>query len=187
MTDTPLIFLVDDDADFLDLERRILMGGGYTTVCFSDPRKALSAMTAEGAGRPDLVVTDLMMVTMDSGFTLAKAVKSDPRCAGIPVIIITAVGSQKGFDFHPRAAEDLSAMSADAFFDKPVAPDVLLAKVRDRPLAGLVGFRPLVGLAALRPVRRHLGFRRRWGHRWIKLVSSWIGKPSIRRSYIKNL
>jgi CheY-like chemotaxis protein len=131
MSDTPLIFLVDDDGDFLELEKRILMGGGYATVCFSDPREALSAMTAGGAGRPDLVVTDLMMMTMDSGFTLARAVKSDPQCAGIPVIIITAVGSQRGFDFHPRTADDLSAMSADAFFDKPVAPDALLAKVRE--------------------------------------------------------
>jgi CheY-like chemotaxis protein len=129
MSDTPLIFLVDDDGDFLELERRILMGGGYTTVCFSDPLEALSAVT--GTGRPDLVVTDLMMMTMDSGFTLARALKSDPRCAGIPVIIISAVGSQKGYDFHPRTADDLSAMSADAFFDKPVAPDVLLAKLRE--------------------------------------------------------
>jgi CheY-like chemotaxis protein len=129
MTDAPLVFLVDDDADFLELEKRILAAGGYETACFSDPREALSAMT--GTTRPALLVTDLMMMTMDSGFTLARAVKSDPRCARVPVVIVSAVGSQKGFDFHPRTADDLSAMSADAYFDKPVAPDALLAKVRE--------------------------------------------------------
>ena len=47
------------------------------------------------------------------------------------MIIVSAVASQKGFDFQPRTAADLAAMGADAFFDKPVAPQVLLAKVKE--------------------------------------------------------
>ncbi|MGA2481006.1 MAG: hypothetical protein ABSG63_19860, partial [Spirochaetia bacterium] len=77
------------------------------------------------------VVTDLMMSALDSGFTLARALKNDPRLAGIPVIIVSAVSSQKGFDFHPRTAEELEAMGAVAFFDKPVAPLALLSKVKE--------------------------------------------------------
>jgi len=44
------------------------------------------------------------------------------------------VASQKGFDFRPRSAEDLAAMNADAFFDKPVPPEPFLARVKE--LAG---------------------------------------------------
>jgi CheY-like chemotaxis protein len=72
-----------------------------------------------------------MMSALDSGFTLARALKNDPRLAGIPVIIVSAVSSQKGFDFHPRTAEELEAMGAVAFFDKPVAPLALLSKVKE--------------------------------------------------------
>ncbi len=129
---TPLIALVDDDGDFLDLERRIVESGGYRAACFSDPHAALAALTEAAAGdRPALLITDLMMSALDAGFSLARAVKSDPRSAGIPVIIISAVASQKGFDFHPRSATDLASMSADAFFDKPVSPPLLLARVKE--------------------------------------------------------
>ncbi len=99
---------------------------------FSDPRAALAALRGRLPGSvPGLLVTDLMMTQLDSGFTLARALKSEPRLAGIPVIIVSAVSSQKGFDFQPRSAEDLAAMGADAFFDKPVAPGVFLAKVKE--------------------------------------------------------
>jgi CheY-like chemotaxis protein len=126
------ILLVDDDKDFLELERRILESRGYRVVCFSDPRAALAALHAGGQPvTPDLVVTDLMMTSLDSGFTFARALKVDPRTAGIPIIIVSAVSSQKGFDFKPRTAADLEAMGADAFFDKPVAPEALLDKVKE--------------------------------------------------------
>ncbi len=122
------ILLVDDDPDFLEMNRSILAAGGYQVVCRSDPRAALADMETLG---PALVVTDLMMQSLDSGFTLAKAVKTDPRFSAIPVIIVTAVSSQKGFDFRPRSPADLAAMHADAFFDKPVAPEELVAKVKE--------------------------------------------------------
>ena len=125
------VVLVDDDRDFLEMNRDILASRGYVVKCFTDPRDALEFMTAEREGSVKLVVTDLMMKALDSGFSFARAIKTDPRFAGIPVIIVTAVGSQKGFDFHPRSADDLKAMHADAFFDKPVAPDVLIRKVEE--------------------------------------------------------
>jgi CheY-like chemotaxis protein len=127
-----IVFLVDDDPDFLELERSILESGGYGVVTFSNPQAALDALVARApADRPALVVTDLMMKALDSGFSFARTLKSDPRFATIPVVIVTAVSSQKGFDFHPRTPADLKAMNADAFFDKPVSPEALLAKVKE--------------------------------------------------------
>ena len=132
MGDATTILLVYDDKDFLELERRILESSGYRVVCFSDTQAALSALNAAVQPvTPSLVVTDLMMTKLDSGFTFARALKADPRTAGLPVIIVSAVSSQKGFDFKPRTAADLEAMGADAFFDKPVAPEALLDKVKE--------------------------------------------------------
>ena len=121
-----LILLVDDDRDFLEQNRGVLAAAGYRVSCFSDPQEALAA--AEGEP-PDLLVSDLMMKALDSGFTLARAIKG--RFPGVPVILVTAASSQRGFNFSPRGPEDLAAMNAEAFFDKPVAPDQLIAKVRD--------------------------------------------------------
>ena len=128
----PLIFLVDDDQDFLEMEQAILAHGGYRTRCFSGSREALEALgSAAGPERPALVVTDLMMKSLDAGFTFAREVRTDARFADIPMIIVSAVASQKGFDFRPRTAEDLAAMNADAFFDKPVSPAAFLARVKE--------------------------------------------------------
>ena len=131
MKRTPLrgpILLVDDDPDFLEMNRSILASRGFAVVCRSDPRTALADLESLS---PALVVTDLMMSALDSGFTLARSIKADPRFSRVPVIIVTAVARQKGFDFHPRTPADLAAMHADAFFDKPVDPAALVAKVEE--------------------------------------------------------
>jgi CheY-like chemotaxis protein len=135
MSESPLIFLVDDDKDFLEMEKAILAAGGYRTRCFSESRAALEAL-AFGAERPALVITDLMMKSLDAGFTFARAVRADSRFSGIPMIIVSAVASQKGFDFRPRSAGDLAAMNAEAFFDKPVPPAELLARVKELTRVG---------------------------------------------------
>jgi CheY-like chemotaxis protein len=123
-----LILLVDDDPDFLDLNRRVLEARGFRVAVASDPEEALERMAHE---RPALVVTDLMMQRLDSGFSLAGRIKADPRFAAVPVIIVTAVASRLGLDFHPRLPDELAAMHAEAFFEKPVPPDRLLATVTE--------------------------------------------------------
>jgi CheY-like chemotaxis protein len=122
------ILCVDDDGDFLLMYRKIFESAGYEVVCCSDSREALEKMSA---CKPALVLTDLMMSSIDSGFSFSRAVKEDPRFADIPVIIVTAIGGRRGFDFSPRSGEDLADMHADAYFDKPADPGRLVAKVEE--------------------------------------------------------
>jgi two-component system sensor histidine kinase ChiS len=129
MTDKQqMIILVDDDADFREINKNFLEAKSYKVVEFSNPQSALDYMAKE---KPDLVITDLMMTNINSGFTFSKEIKNDPRFADTPVIIITAISSRQGFDFAPRGVEELKAMCADAYFDKPIMPEVLLAKVEE--------------------------------------------------------
>jgi CheY-like chemotaxis protein len=124
----PTIMLVDDDRDFLEMNRSILAAQGYRVDCLTDADQAWERMQSPV---PDLVITDLMMKSLDSGFSLARKIKSDPRFIAIPVIIVTAVASQRGFDFNPQSREDLEVMGADAYFDKPVSPQLLITKVKE--------------------------------------------------------
>ena len=123
---SPLIVVVDDDQDILDIQRFILAQRGYRVACFKDSLEALEAM-AENP--PHLVITDLMMESLDAGFSFAQRIKENPALAHVPIIIITGVESQRGFDFAPRTPEDLAAMHADAFIAKPIDADVLLRNV----------------------------------------------------------
>jgi CheY-like chemotaxis protein len=98
-----LILIVDDDYDFLEINRLILERAGYRVVTAAEPSQALVRMQEE---KPDLVITDLMMTSLDSGFFFARTIKEDPRYAGIPVIIATSVSSALGLNFQPRSDQD---------------------------------------------------------------------------------
>jgi len=129
MTGTPaLILIVDDDFDFLEINRHILERAGYRVQTAGDPDQALALMERE---RPDLVISDLMMTAIDSGFSFSRAIKENERWAGIPVIISTSVSSALGLDFRPKEEDDLAAMNVDAYFDKPLRADALLAKIEE--------------------------------------------------------
>jgi CheY-like chemotaxis protein len=124
----PLILLIDDDPDFTAMNKLMLESKGYRILCANDPREALKKMAEE---KPSLVITDLMMQNLDSGFAFSRQMKEDPQFKDIPVIILTSVNSQHGFDFHPRSPEELSAMHADAFFEKPIVSKAFLKKVEE--------------------------------------------------------
>ncbi|HQH21876.1 MAG TPA: response regulator [Thermoleophilia bacterium] len=126
--DQPLILIVDDDFDFLEINRIILEGAGYRVATASNPDEALTRIDAEA---PALVITDLMMTSIDAGFDFAARLKEDPRTAEVPVIISTSVSSALGLDFRPESADDLEKMNVDAYFDKPIDARALLAKVRE--------------------------------------------------------
>jgi CheY-like chemotaxis protein len=123
-----LIVVVDDDIDVLNWMTIVLGEAGYRTRCCFSPDEAFRAMSDEA---PALVITDLMMDSLDAGFTFARRLRDDPRFAHKPIIVITAVASQRGFNFLPRTEADLQARQVDAMFSKPGNPDELVRKVRE--------------------------------------------------------
>jgi CheY-like chemotaxis protein len=124
----PLIVLVDDDPDFLVTHQYLLESNGYRVLGFTDPQEALKKMREQ---KPALVITDLMMKDLDSGFAFARLLKQDAALRDVPVIILTGISGRLGFDLRPESRRDLTAMSADAFLEKPIAPASLLAKVEE--------------------------------------------------------
>lgn len=128
MEQAPLVMVVDDNVPFLEVVEVILEARGYRVLCCTGPEEALAKLAGE---RPHLVVADVMMAGLDSGFSLSRRIKSDPRLAETPIILVTAMTSRRGFDFTPRTPAELAAMNADAYLVKPVAPDVLLGKIEE--------------------------------------------------------
>ncbi len=123
-----LILIVDDDYDFLELHRLILEKAGYRVITATEPGQAISMMEEQ---KPDLVISDLMMTSLDSGFSFARAVKTDERFARVPIIISTSVSTALGLDFEPRSESDMAQMHIDAYFQKPLDPSQLLRKIEE--------------------------------------------------------
>ena len=118
------ILLVDDDLDFLDMHKVVLMNHGYEVMTATSAQEGLEQVRAE---MPDLIVLDLMMEKHDAGFSFSKQIKSDPLFKKIPILMVTAVADATGYKFSLE--KDGYWMKTDEFLDKPVEPSVLINKV----------------------------------------------------------
>jgi len=109
------ILLVDDDYDFRLQHRLYLEGRGYTVWECAGAEEARRILEER---RPDAVVADLMMEDDDAGFALCYFIKR--RWKNLPVIMVTGVAAETGFDFDAATAEERAWVKADAVLAKPV-------------------------------------------------------------------
>jgi two-component system, OmpR family, alkaline phosphatase synthesis response regulator PhoP len=124
VADKKKVLIIDDNINFVKMNSAVLEAGGYEVEAAFN---AEEGYTKVEYGQPDAIVLDLMMERHDSGFTLAKRLKAHPIFKKIPILMLTAVGEATGFRFSME--KDGYWMKADDFADKPIEPDVLLAKV----------------------------------------------------------
>jgi two-component system alkaline phosphatase synthesis response regulator PhoP len=118
------ILLVDDDPDFLEMHKAVLVNHGYEVMTATSAKEGLEKVRSE---MPHLIVLDLMMEKHDAGFSFSKQIKSDPLFKSIPILMVTAVADATGYKFSLE--KDGYWMKTDEFLDKPVQPSVLLSKV----------------------------------------------------------
>lgn len=82
----PVIMIVDDDEDILDITQTFLEARGYEV---SQARSGEEALKKVKTTRPNLILLDVMIPKMD-GFWLCRVLKSDPALGSIPIIFLTA-------------------------------------------------------------------------------------------------
>lgn len=85
------IFIVDDSITTRTLEKNILEAAGYNVSVATDGLEALNAIDADIA-LPHLVISDVAMPRLD-GIDLTRQLKTNPRTAQIPVILVTSLAS----------------------------------------------------------------------------------------------
>ena len=114
----PTVLVVDDDEFQHKIVSKMLEDGNYHLVFAAGGVEALSILRKT---RPDLILMDVMMPDMD-GLEVMRQMKTVPRLADIPVIMITGKGEKN------IVTESLKAGATD-FMVKPFARDTLLGKV----------------------------------------------------------
>jgi DNA-binding response OmpR family regulator len=112
--------LVDDDPLLLRLLAAVFRARGYGVLTAGTGREALRILSGR---RPAFVLLDIGMPDLD-GFQVLRAVRRHHATSDLPVIVLTA-----------RTGEEvlLGALDhgADEYVTKPVAPNELVARVRD--------------------------------------------------------
>lgn len=110
------ILVVEDSRTQAEFLRHILEQEGYDVTLAADGEAALRRLAA---GRPDIVLTDIVMPGMD-GYDLCRRIKEEfPE---IPVILVTNL-------FDPADVMRGLAAGADSFIVKPVEPDLVRSQI----------------------------------------------------------
>lgn len=112
------ILVVDDEEDILNLVQYNLSKVAYSCTCVTDGREAV---LAAGNLLPALIILDLMLPGMD-GLQVCATLKHDPKTKQIPIIMLTAKGTEADI---VRGLET----GADDYMTKPFSPKVLLARI----------------------------------------------------------
>lgn len=115
----PLVAVVDDDPDILDLVSLHLTKAGMKVKGFGDAEKFYRTLRQEV---PDLVILDLMLPDSD-GLEICRHLRGDKALSAIPVIMLTA----KADEIDRVLGLE---MGADDYITKPFSTKELIARVR---------------------------------------------------------
>ncbi|HPD45672.1 MAG TPA: response regulator [Anaerohalosphaeraceae bacterium] len=119
MTDRKVL-IVDDEIHIVQVVAIKLRNNGFEVITAENGAEALELIQSN---HPDLVITDYQMPVM-TGVELIENLRSDPRFAELPVIMLTA----RGFAIEEEKKERLNVA---ACLSKPFSPREVLQCVQD--------------------------------------------------------
>jgi two-component system, cell cycle response regulator DivK len=115
---TKTILLVEDQIDFLAVQKLYLERHGYTVLAVED---GLEAVRCAREHLPNVILMDLSLPSQD-GLEATRQLKGDPETSEIPVILLTA----HGYGSVGRRAREAGCA---AFVPKPCEPRRVLQEV----------------------------------------------------------
>lgn len=133
MVERRKVLVVDDEVHIAELLVMNLRQNGYDTCVIDNGAEAMVAALAE---KPDLILLDLMLPGI-GGLEVCRLLKSDPRTAPIPVIMLTAKSEESDKVIG-------LGIGADDYVTKPFGLRELLARIeallrRTRPVIAYPG------------------------------------------------
>ncbi len=115
------ILLVDDDKDFVEINKTLLEKDKHTVVFAHNPKDGMALLKKE---KPDLLVLDVMMEEPDDGFAMAQQIRQDGN--KIPIIMLTSINKVMNLKF----GKDKDMVPVNEFFEKPIPADKLREAVK---------------------------------------------------------
>ena len=119
MRTPPLILIVEDNPESLDILRARLTAHNYEVITAPDGEAGLTMAREK---QPDLILLDIMMPKMD-GIEVCRRIKEDPSLPFMPIIMVTAKADSKDVVAGLEAG-------GDEYLTKPVDHAALVARVK---------------------------------------------------------
>src|SRR5262245_58531325 len=178
------VLVADDDPQILRMLTEVLTKRGFGVDTAQDGDEAYARAVARA---PDVLVTDVMMPKLD-GWSLVRKLRLDPKLANLPVIFLTALGTD---DARVKAFK----LGADDYVNKPFKFTDLVARIekvlgQTRPAeapkpapasSGLAGDLAQVGLSTLLVL---IEMERKTGVLTLDAADGRSGKISVREGKV---
>lgn len=119
---TRRVLVVDDDPDIVDYFSSFLEDHGYEV---GGAARASDALAALGEFRPDAVVIDVMLPGR-SGLDLLVRLRTDPRWAELPLVVVTGNDRILEDDCQSYLGSHHGVRGPDGVLGKPVDREILL-------------------------------------------------------------
>jgi DNA-binding response OmpR family regulator len=112
------ILVVDDNPDVGEFCKTVLEPKGYAVAHVESAQAAQAAMRKDA---PDLLIVDVMMEEIDSGFKFVEKLAKAPKKP--PILMLTSLADATA------QSMDTAALPVNELLQKPIKPQDLLAKV----------------------------------------------------------
>ena len=122
------IMIIDDDPDFVEVTKVLFETRQYEVITALDPEEGYAKLEQE---MPDALILDVMMGKGADGFIVARKIRKDSRFDKMPILMMTSMREQTGFDF-PGERIHSKFLPVDEYIEKGVEPQVLLDKVEQQ-------------------------------------------------------
>ncbi len=86
----PLILVVDDDPDFVEVTRMVLERAGYRVIAAANGEQGLQTMRQE---QPDLVILDVMMSGILDGLNASMRMRTVQGLEKTPILMVSSITS----------------------------------------------------------------------------------------------
>jgi len=128
-TSEKTVLVVDDEKDVVLFLGAVLEQAGYRVVGARNTAEALELVHRQ---RPDLICLDVLMPG-ESGVSLFRKLRRDSRLRDVPVIVTSGLSVSRDLQsLRSLRLEDGSLLPPpEAFVEKPIDPDLFLAKARE--------------------------------------------------------
>jgi CheY-like chemotaxis protein len=126
MSEKKRVLLVDDDVDFVEATKAVLENADFEVAVAHSGDECLGEVERD---KPDIIIIDVMMERMSTGFVLSRKLKKDEDCKQIPILMLTGVTAKTGFHFDPKT-DGPDWLPVDDYAEKPLDPVDLVQRVK---------------------------------------------------------
>ncbi|MEK7629930.1 MAG: response regulator [Patescibacteria group bacterium] len=123
MDKQPLILIVDDDAQLVDLFYTKLTSAGFNVLKTYNGKEGIATAKSK---KPDLILLDLKMPVMDGADAL-QLLHDDPETTNVKVVILSSFNDWSAIKMSQETAKALGAVD---FIEKTVDLNELVEKIR---------------------------------------------------------